>query len=91
MKMNPSLQASMLALVVAGLTVSPAASAAKAGMEKCAGIAKAGKNDCGTSKHNCAGMSSKDGDSEEWVYVPIGTCDKIVGGQVFTPSKTEKK
>jgi uncharacterized membrane protein len=61
--------------------------AGKPGMEKCAGIAKAGKNDCGTSKHACAGQAAKDSDKEEWVYVPTGTCDKIVGGTVKQAKK----
>lgn len=56
--------------------------AGKAGMEKCAGIAKAGMNDCGTSKHSCAGEAKVSGDPEEWVYVPTGTCKKIVGGKL---------
>jgi uncharacterized membrane protein len=52
--------------------------------EKCAGIAKQGMNDCGAldGKHDCAGQSKADGDSTEWVYVPAGTCTKIVGGKV---------
>jgi uncharacterized membrane protein len=57
---------------------------AKAGMEKCMGIVKTGQNDCGTSKHACAGMSKADGDAEEWVYLPKGTCEKIPGGKVKT-------
>ncbi len=61
--------------------------AGKKGMEKCAGIAKAGMNDCGTSKHACSGQAKKDG-GEEWVYVPKGTCNKIVGGTV---KKSKKK
>jgi uncharacterized membrane protein len=61
--------------------------AGKPGMEKCTGIVKAGKNDCGTSKHACAGQAKKDGDKEEWVYVPTGTCDKIVGGAVKQAAK----
>lgn len=51
--------------------------------EKCAGVVKKGKNDCGTSKHGCAGLAKKDGDPEEWVYVPKGLCAKIVGGKVL--------
>jgi uncharacterized membrane protein len=51
-------------------------------MEKCQGIVKAGMNDCGTSKHACAGMAKVDGDPKEWIYVPTGTCGKIVGGKV---------
>jgi uncharacterized membrane protein len=58
------------------------ANAAKPGFEKCAGIAKAGMNDCGTSKHGCAGQAAASGDKEEWIYVPEGSCDKIVGGTV---------
>ncbi len=68
-------------LLLAGLAGSPA-HASKPGMEKCSGIAKTGKNDCGTSKHACAGQAAKDGDKEEWVYVPEGTCSKIVGGEI---------
>lgn len=52
--------------------------------EKCAGIAKAGKNDCGAldGSHGCAGMAKSDNSDKEWVYVPQGTCEKIVGGSV---------
>ena len=53
--------------------------AGKPGFEKCQGIVKAGMNDCGTSKHACAGMAKVDGDAEEWVYVPEGTCEKLAG------------
>jgi len=81
------LHSSLVALALVGLTASPAALAAKPGMEKCAGIVKAGKNDCGSSKHSCAGQATKDGDAEEWVYVPTGTCDKIVGGKVIVAKK----
>jgi len=56
--------------------------AAKGDNEKCAGIVKAGKNDCGTSAHSCHGQATKDGDPEDWVYVPKGTCEKIVGGKM---------
>jgi len=60
--------------------------------EKCAGIAKAGKNDCGAlnGSHACAGMAKKDNLDFEWVYVPKGTCEKIAGGSVakVKPAKT---
>lgn len=60
--------------------------------EKCAGIAKAGKNDCGSldGKHGCAGQATVDNDDKEWVYVPSGTCEKITGGVVAKtkPAKT---
>ncbi len=54
--------------------------AGKPGFEKCTGIVKAGMNDCGTSKHACAGMAKVDSDSEEWIYVPEGACAKMAGG-----------
>ena len=48
--------------------------------EKCYGVAKAGLNDCQTATHSCAGTSTKDMDGASWIYVPAGTCSKIVGG-----------
>jgi len=53
-------------------------------MEKCAGIAKAGKNDCGTATSSCAGTAKKDNEANAWIYVPKGTCEKIAGGKVVT-------
>lgn len=50
------------------------------GTEKCYGVARAGKNDCASGTHACAGHSSKDGDAKEWVKLPKGTCERIVGG-----------
>ena len=55
----------------------------RAGFEKCAGIVKAGMNDCGTSEHSCAGQGKVDNDPQEWIFVPNGTCGKIVGGRVL--------
>jgi uncharacterized membrane protein len=49
-------------------------------MEKCYGIVKAGKNDCQTATSACAGTSKTDGQKDAWIYVPKGTCEKIVGG-----------
>jgi uncharacterized membrane protein len=57
--------------------------AAKKGMEKCAGIVKAGMNDCGTAKHSCAGQGTVTGAADEWVYVAKGSCEKIVGGKLY--------
>lgn len=52
--------------------------------EKCAGVAKAGRNDCGAldGAHSCAGQAPRDNLDTEWVYVPAGTCTKITGGVV---------
>lgn len=54
------------------------------GMEKCYGIAKKGRNDCGSASHGCAGEAKIDGDKAEWLAVPTGTCNRIVGGSTTT-------
>ncbi|MSQ58364.1 MAG: DUF2282 domain-containing protein [Betaproteobacteria bacterium] len=83
MKNELMIRSAIAGLVALGLTAGgTSALAAKGDNEKCAGIAKAGMNDCSTSKHSCAGQAKTDGNAEEWVYVPKGACDKIVGGQV---------
>jgi uncharacterized membrane protein len=48
--------------------------------EKCYGVAKASKNDCQTASSSCAGTSGRDGQTDAWVYLPKGSCEKIVGG-----------
>ena len=48
--------------------------------EKCYGIVKAGMNDCQTSSGACAGTAKTDGQPDAWIYLPQGTCEKIVGG-----------
>lgn len=73
----------LLALTGAVATVGAVEKAeAKGEKERCYGVAKAGHNDCGTALHSCAGMSEEDGDTSEWVYVPKGLCEKLVGGSL---------
>ena len=55
------------------------APAPKFDAEKCYGIAKAGKNDCETKMSSCAGTSKRDNQKDAWIYMPKGSCDKIVG------------
>jgi len=50
--------------------------------EKCYGVAKAGKNDCQTASSSCAGTSKRDGQADAWLYVPAGSCERIVGGML---------
>lgn len=77
----------ILALAMAGLMAGAATAAAAASstdtasaapMEKCYGVALAGKNDCkagaGTS---CAGSSKVDYQANAWKNVPKGTCTSI--------------
>lgn len=50
------------------------------GMTKCYGINAAHKNDCKSTGHSCAGQDSKARDSNAFVTVPAGLCEKIDGG-----------
>ena len=74
-------------LAAALLSNSAITHAGKEGLEKCQGVAKAGMNDCGANGHSCAGQAEVDADPKEWVYVPEGTCEKIVGGSVKRSAK----
>ena len=56
---------------------------------KCYGVAKAGKNDCATASHSCAGKAAKDGDAAEWVKLSKDACEKE-GGKLEA-AKEEKK
>ncbi len=57
-------------------------SATAAEIEKCYGVAKAGKNDCATATTSCAGTSKVDDQKDAWIAVPKGTCAKIAGGSL---------
>jgi uncharacterized membrane protein len=78
--------AALSSLLVAGVTLASVAQAADApaaaaATEKCYGVAKAGKNDCASAGHACAGQS-KAASGKEWVKVPVGTCERLVGGSL---------
>ena len=55
--------------------------------EKCYGVARAGLNDCFTPKNSCAGTTTKDNEPQAWIYVPKGTCARIVGGTTVAPKE----
>ena len=63
-------------LLALGSTVVSAEDAPK---EKCLGVAEAGKNDCATKSHSCAGQAKVDKGADEWKYVPKGECEKLGG------------
>ncbi|KAI3607186.1 hypothetical protein D8I24_1336 [Cupriavidus necator H850] len=50
--------------------------------ERCFGVARAGKNDCGTALHACAGRARYDAAADEWLMLPAGTCTRIAGGSL---------
>ena len=62
-------------------------SAEDAPKEKCMGIAEAGKNDCASLKHSCAGQSKVSNSPDEWKYVPKGECEKMGGKPVAAKEK----
>jgi len=78
------IRAAFASLMAVGLSAAGTQALAKDDMEKCAGIVKAGKNDCGTSKSACAGQIKMDGDAEAWISLPKGTCERIFGGKVIS-------
>lgn len=69
-------------VIASGLAMS-ATDAQASKKEKCYGIVKAGKNDCGAAdgSHSCAGYAKNDADGGEWILLPEGVCERIVGGK----------
>ena len=55
---------------------------------KCYGVAKAGKNDCATATHGCAGAAKTDNDPSEWKFMPAAECEKT-GGKLAPPAKAK--
>lgn len=75
---NLMLASLTLSALSAGVAMAADKDLAKPEMEKCYGVALAGKNDCkagpGTS---CAGTSKTDYQANAWKNVPKGTCVTI--------------
>jgi uncharacterized membrane protein len=71
----------LMALAQVASYAQPAA-APKFDAEKCYGVAKAGKNDCAANGHSCQAQAKQDANAREWIYVPKGTCDRLVNGTV---------
>jgi uncharacterized membrane protein len=79
MRTSHAALAASLAIAVTGAALAaPASAQTKPAMEKCYGIALAGKNDCkagaGTS---CAGTSKANYQGDAWKLVKAGTCEAI--------------
>lgn len=64
----------------------------KAKMEKCYGVAMAGKNDCAAGAGTtCAGTAKMDYQGNAWKYVPAGSCTQMKtpkGMGSLTPMKS---
>jgi uncharacterized membrane protein len=84
MNKTPAALTAISSLLTLGLATwtTPAFAADKPELEKCYGVAKAGKNDCAGPAHACAGQSKVDAGSKEWISVPKGTCEKLSGGSL---------
>lgn len=85
-----TLLVSAVALAVAGGISTAKAEDAAMDKEKCYGVVKAGHNDCANASksHSCAGQAAADSSGDDWVALPAGVCDKLVGGSL-TPAGGE--
>jgi len=72
--------AAVLALSASSLFLPGTVSAAE--MEKCYGVATAGKNDCQTATSSCAGTSKTNRQADAFIALPKGSCSKIAGGSL---------
>jgi uncharacterized membrane protein len=81
MKSTYASLAATLAFSLATLATSAHAnpsSSAKPAMEKCYGVAQAGKNDCAAGTGTtCAGTAKADYQGNAWILVNKGTCTTI--------------
>lgn len=78
MKANRTALAAAFALTLATVAGFAHADEARKPMEKCYGVALAGKNDCAAgSGTSCAGTAKADYQGNAWVLVDKGTCTTI--------------
>jgi uncharacterized membrane protein len=73
---------SFLTFSTASALLMSAAAIAEEKMEKCYGIVKAGMNDCQIATQSCAGSATKDRQRDAFIFLPPGTCNKIVDGKL---------
>lgn len=86
-QINPLIMSAVGGLLALGVASGSAVAQQEKGGEKCYGVAKAGKNDCQTANSACAGTAKKDAQKDAFVFLPKGTCEKLVGGSL-KPTKT---
>lgn len=92
MSNNTFLRAAMTSLLAMGAVSTASVALADEGKEQCAGVIKAGKNDCATSTNACHSHVTVDNSPEAWIYLPKGTCERITGAHIVnvvdpTPKK----
>jgi uncharacterized membrane protein len=79
------------ALAVTGAMSVTNALAADGAKEQCAGVVKAGKNDCVTKTNACHGHVTQDAMPDAWIYLPKGTCERIVGAHLVMVAEPAPK
>lgn len=82
---------SILTIGTVGTLMTSTSALAEPQTEKCYGIVKAGLNDCQTTKQSCAGSATQDRQSDAFIFLPKGTCEKIVGGSLKSVPVENKK
>ena len=82
--LKPAILASgAVAMAMTMVTVDASAADPKAKKkEKCYGVVAKGQNDCASASHSCAGQAKTDAAADEWMYLPKGHCERIVGGKI---------
>ncbi len=81
----------VLAMGIGSMASAAHAADDHSGDEQCAGVIKAGKNDCSTSMNDCHGHVESDANAMAWIYVPKGTCDKILGAHLVKVTEPAPK
>lgn len=89
MKLTKTLKPAILASGAIAMAMTMVSMDASAGdgdkakkKEKCYGIVAKGQNDCASASHSCAGQAKMDAVADEWIYLPKGHCERIVGGKL---------
>lgn len=92
MKNKDKIILSMLAMLAfAPISTTSAATNTNDTIEKCYGIVKAGLNDCQTAAESCAGSSKQDRQSDAFIFLPKGTCEKIVNSHLTIKSESQNQ
>jgi len=81
----------LFAISAGSLTTAAFAADDHSGDEQCAGVIKAGKNDCATAMNDCHGHVQSDRNPMAWIYVPKGTCEKIAGAHLVKVAEPAPK
>jgi len=90
-KIVKSAMTTILALTTVSTLADTANGVTAERMEKCYGIVKTAMNDCQTATQSCAGSSTKDRQTDAFIFLPKGTCDKIVGGNLMPVTEGKSK